>query len=131
MPAEPLKVTAAVLQRRGRFFLARRAPGKHQAGCWEFPGGKIEPGETAEECLEREMQEEFGVRITVRKHLLTTTYPYPERPVMLFAFAARHRRGRFVPTSHDLIGWFTRTEIATLSLAPADLPIAQVIGVRF
>lgn len=128
---DPVQVTAAVLRRRGLFFLARRAPGKDQAGLWEFPGGKIEPGETAQHCLQREMLEEFGVRVAVGEHLLTTTHAYPARSVTLIAFRIRQVRGRFVPTSHDRMGWFTRVEMADLSLAPADVPIAQAVGVRF
>lgn len=126
---EPLQVTAAVLRRRGRFFLARRAPGKNLASFWEFPGGKIESCESPQTCLMREMAEEFGIRVKVQDHLITTTYHYPERAVTLLAFATRHLRGRFVPTSHDCIGWFTRAEIGALKLAPADVPIAQAIGV--
>jgi 8-oxo-dGTP diphosphatase len=128
---EPLQVTAAVLKRRGRFFLARRSPEKHQAGFWEFPGGKIESGETPEACLMREMREEFGIRVVIHRHLITCTHHYPERVVTLLAFATRHVGGRFHPTSHDALGWFTRKEISALQLAPADVPIAQAVGVRF
>ena len=128
MPTAPLQVCAAILERRGRIFLARRAVGKHMAGHWEFPGGKIEPGETPQACLAREMQEEFGIAVAVGDHFMTTIHHYPDRVITLLAWRVRHLRGRFRPTSHDRIAFVPRRELLCYALATADIPIAIRLG---
>ena len=71
-----IEVVAAILQRDGAYFATQRGYGEFE-GMWEFPGGKIEPGESREVALKREIQEELGIDITIDKFLCTTDYDYP------------------------------------------------------
>jgi 8-oxo-dGTP diphosphatase len=84
--AEPRIVTAAVIERDGRLLVARRLKGSHMAGCWEFPGGKCEPGEAPEACLARELLEELGVAAVVQDEIYRTTYAYADRRLDLRFF---------------------------------------------
>ena len=76
-------VTAAIVEREGRFLVTRRQNGVHLAGLWEFPGGKRDPGETLEACMIRELDEELGVHARVQEEVLVTSHAYPERIVEL------------------------------------------------
>ncbi len=78
-----LVVTAAVIERDGCFLVTRRQQGVHLAGCWEFPGGKCDAGETLAACMARELREELAVTARVGDEILTTTHAYPERCVEL------------------------------------------------
>lgn len=100
------------------------------AGFWEFPGGKVEAGESHEACLARELQEEFGITVRIGDHVISTTHDYGDRTVILHAYLVRHARGRFKPTSHDALIWEVRRNLLTHALAPADIPIAAAIGAR-
>ena len=79
MIAEPkmIVVLAAVIERDGRFLVTRRPANTHLAGYWEFPGGKCEPGEAHDACLDRELREELGVGARVGREMLTTEHAYP------------------------------------------------------
>lgn len=126
-----LLVTAGVLRRRGRVLVARRSPGRHLAGLWEFPGGKLEPGESPEACLEREFMEEFGVHVKAGQFLLRSTHADPHQPVELLVYHLRHVRGRFTLLAHDALLWCPRHDLLDLQLAPADIPVASaLIGSR-
>ena len=82
-----VSVTAAVLVRKGRVLVCQRAPGAAHAGKWEFPGGKVEPGEGLEECMRRELREELGIEVRVGRSLWRTRHQYPDRePVQLTFF---------------------------------------------
>ena len=81
-------VTAAVIERDGRFLVTRRQHGVHLEGCWEFPGGKCEPGEPLAACLSRELREELDVDARVGDEVFTVTHTYPERRVELHFFAS-------------------------------------------
>ena len=82
-------VTAAVIERGGRYLVTRRQPGVHLEGFWEFPGGKCEPGESLTECLRRELVEELGAGAAVGDEVFTITHHYPERSIELHFLACR------------------------------------------
>ena len=111
----------------GRILLARRAPGERLAGKWEFPGGKLEPGETAENCLVREFQEEFGVTIEVGEFVVASRFDYEHLSIELLAYTARHTGGAFTPTVHDELRWAHPAEMRELDLADADIPIVDTL----
>ena len=122
-----LIVTAGVLLRRGRVLVARRSAGRHLAGFWEFPGGKLEPGESPQACLDREFTEEFGVRVKAGQFLLRSVYTEPHQTVELLVYHLRHVRGRFKLLAHDALLWCPRHQLLNLHLAPADIPVAEAL----
>lgn len=84
--ADPIEVVAAVVERGGRYLITRRMDGAHHAGLWEFPGGKILPGENLEDALKRELKEELGVESTIGELIETVDWSYPEKSVRLLFF---------------------------------------------
>jgi 8-oxo-dGTP diphosphatase len=113
-------VTAAVIQRGGRFLVTRRHPAKHLGGLWEFPGGKRDPGESLEACLARELREELGVRVRVGEPLLVLPWTYRERHVVLHFFRCELSGGRLEAREGQPYRWVTRAELAALPMPPAD-----------
>lgn len=120
-----ITVTAAIIEKEGRIFAARRKPGSHLAGYWEFPGGKLEPGETEKECLTRELREEFGVECEVGEFIKESVYDYGSKIIQLRGYRVRHLRGTYQCRDHDKIGWFTVEKLPSLKWAPADTPLLQ------
>lgn len=131
-PAAGLKVAAAVIVRNGLVMAARKRAGLHLAGCWEFPGGKIEPGETAEQCLCRELREEFGIGCEIGAFLGESTHAYGQQVIHLFGYFTTHLAGSFRLTDHDAILWLPPPELPALRWAPADIPlVAALQGTAF
>lgn len=124
------RVTCAVIIKAGRVLLARRAPGQKNAGLWEFPGGKVEAGETDEACLEREILEEFGVRGKACAHICDSAYTYNEfgMQILLCAYVFVPESDAFELRVHDEVRYFAPQELADISLSPADVPIAEAVG---
>ncbi len=124
------EVVAAVIERDGRILVAQRHSGLH-AGKWEFPGGKVEPGESPEAALRREIDEEFGVEISVGDRLVEVPFSVAGSSYLLVAYAARHRSGEYRPVDHHRIDWLAPDRLADLDLAPADVPVAAAVARRF
>jgi mutator protein MutT len=118
-------VTAAVLEREGLLLAAQRrvAPEDPRGGTWELPGGKIEPGETPEACLARELREELGLEVEVGEHLLSVAHTYPDRRILLHAYRCSILSGALQASEHQAVRWLAREEIDTLSWSAADRPI--------
>jgi mutator protein MutT len=126
MPA--IHVAAAVLiDRRGRILNAQRPAGKHLAGSWEFPGGKIEPGETRTAALARELKEELGVTIERPRPLLRLRHAYPYGEVLLDVWVVRHYRGEPRGLDGQALQWCSRRELPDVELLPADEPIVDAL----
>ncbi|MDD2464435.1 MAG: (deoxy)nucleoside triphosphate pyrophosphohydrolase [Desulfobulbus sp.] len=117
-------VTCAVLRQDATILLARRKPGRAQAGYWEFPGGKVEESETIQACLEREIAEELGVVIRAGAILASSDYQYEHGTIRLVALAAEIISGTLHPTVHDQLAWVPVEQLLEYRLAPADIPIA-------
>jgi mutator protein MutT len=112
-------VVAAVVQENGAFLVTRRQSGVHLEGLWEFPGGKIDPGESHGDALRREMREELDTDVAVHDLLFATSHAYQERTVTLYFYACT-----LAGTPRPLLGqemrWVPRPELATLGFPPAD-----------
>lgn len=119
------KVTAALLLNNNQILIAKRRQGTKMPGKWEFPGGKIEDNETPEECLCREIQEEFQIDVTVEDYYCDSVYEYPHGTVQLLAYWVIWNNGDLTPTEHEETKWVTISELDNFDFAPADIPIVQ------
>jgi 8-oxo-dGTP diphosphatase len=125
----PLEVAAAVIQRAdGAFLLAQRPPGKVYAGFWEFPGGKIEPGEPAERALDRELREELGIEPRTAYPWLTREYVYPHAAVRLNFFRVTEWRGEPHPREEQAIAWQHPGASLASPMLPANAPVLAALG---
>ena len=127
MDATPvLQVVCALIEdERGRLLLAQRPPGKHLAGLWEFPGGKIEARETPQAALVREIAEELGCEAIPGAALTPVTHAYETVTVRLMPFLARLTDAGVEPEAreHAALRWVSRDEIADMPMPAADAPI--------
>ena len=121
-----IEVTAAILEEGNKIMIARRGQGKHLAGFWEFPGGKIEQDETPEICLIRELKEEFEIDVTIGNYIGESVFEYPKKTIRLIAFTCEIINGKMKLNDHDKIEWIKFEEIANYNLAPADLPLIEL-----
>lgn len=120
-----INVTAALIIMDEKVLIARRAQGEKHPGGWEFPGGKIEAGESPEECLAREIFEEMQITIQVQKFFAESIYAYPTGEICLAAYFAQIVSGDIVLRVHDTIEWISIDNILDYNLLPADIPIAR------
>ena len=117
----PLSVCAAVVFRGGKMLLATRRPGGALAGKWEFPGGKVDPGETLEACIARELEEELGLKIDHAELFAEETFAYPAKTVQLHYMRCElSPESMAEPREGQQCGWFAPDEWAELEFAPAD-----------
>lgn len=126
----PIVVVGAVIVRDGLILAAQRGEGRALPGLWEFPGGKVEPGEAPEECLRREVWEELGCRIKVGAPLTRTLHRYSFGWVDLATYWCTLLDGEPSTTEHAALLWATPGELAGLEWAPADLPAVAQISSR-
>lgn len=118
-------VTAAIIRCGGAVLLARRAPGQKLAGLWEFPGGKLEDGETLEQCLSRELMEELGLTSRVGTVFAETIYTYAHGAIHLVALNVEVNPSEEIVLSvHDRVEWVNVADVLGVDLAPADIAIA-------
>jgi mutator protein MutT len=126
--ARPVHVVAAALiDARRRVLIAQRPAGKHLAGAWEFPGGKLEAGEAPAEGLKRELREEIGVAIGAPRPLMRLTHRYPYGEVLLDVWVVRRYRGRPRGLDGQALRWCDRAALAAADLLPADRPILAAL----
>jgi 8-oxo-dGTP diphosphatase len=122
------KVTAAVIEKKGKVLIARRRQKTGSGGLWEFPGGKLEDRETPEKALEREIAEELGVRIRVGKFLHLVTHRSPTLSIELLAYRAVIISGEFKLTDHDEIRWAEPSELEESAFSEPDRPIVRMLA---
>lgn len=123
-------VAAAVIEREGRILLTQRMPKGHLAGLWEFPGGKVEPGEAPTATVVRECREECGIEIEPVDIFEVTSHAYPERDVLLLFYACRLVSGEVQHLEVADHAWCLPKEISRYALPPADVPVVQKILAR-
>jgi 8-oxo-dGTP diphosphatase len=120
-------VTAAVVERDGRFLVTRRQKGVHLEGFWEFPGGKCDADETHADCLARELREELDATARIGVEIVTITHAYPDRQVELH-FLRCELEGEPRPQLGQDMRWVTREELTTLEFPPADAELIRLLG---
>jgi 8-oxo-dGTP diphosphatase len=121
------RVTAAVIQFRGRVLIARRGPGGPAAGKWEFPGGTLEPGETPEECLARELREELGIEARVGRLIGRVGQGSGEAAFELLVFRVPAFRGDLAPSAHEEVRWVNPADLSDFDMAEADVRLLPEI----
>ena len=132
MDRQVVEVAAAVLQRSdGRFLLAQRPVGKAYAGYWEFPGGKIEPNESALHALRRELHEELGIEVIEAYPWLTRVFTYPHATVRLNFFRVMRWQGEPHGRESQSLSWQAGSELTVGPLLPANTPILRALQLPF
>lgn len=124
---EYIRVTAAVIMQGDRVFIAQRKATDRLAGLWEFPGGKIEPAESPENCLERELKEELGIDTRIGSYLGQSTYRYPHVAIRLLAYRVYWTGGNLTPSDHARCEWVPVKNLPDYSFAPADIPFVEML----
>lgn len=125
-----IDVVCAILQKDDCFLLARRKQGGSLAGYWEFPGGKVEPGETPEQALYRELKEELAIETVVGEHIDDSVFDYKDKLICLKGYLTEYVSGEFELDSHDEIVWVPAQELLNYQLAPADVPLVKQLFTR-
>lgn len=120
-----IDVSAAIILKDKKVLAARRKQGAHLAGYWEFPGGKVEQGETPEQCLARELQEEFRITSRIGAFVAESIYDYGNKIVRLLAYQVEHVSGDFQLIDHDELRWLPLEELSSVEWAPADIPLVK------
>ena len=121
-------VTAAIVISNKAVLIARRSPGQSLEGYWEFPGGKIEEGESLQDCLKRELLEELGVLSEVEKdEFCIVRHSYAKGELLLVGLIAYLKSHNFKLSVHDKVEWVPFDDILSYKLAPADVQIAEKI----
>ena len=127
--AEPVEVVAAVIERGGRYLITRRLEGTHLAGRWEFPGGKLLPGEKPEEALRRELKEELGVEAAVGEPIETVDWTYPEKSVRLRFFRCA-LAGEPAPLEGQEMRWVAAADLRSFHFPDADATLIARLSRR-
>jgi 8-oxo-dGTP diphosphatase len=120
-------VAGAVIDAAGRVLIAQRPVGKHLAGGWEFPGGKLEPGEERLTGLARELREEIGITIAAPRPLIRVRHAYPSREVLLDVWVVKRYSGEPRGLDGQSLRWCAQDDLATAELLPADKPIVAAL----
>jgi len=119
----------ALIDIDGRILLAQRPEGKSMAGLWEFPGGKVEDGETPEAALIRELHEELGIdtRSSCLAPLTFASHTYDDFHLLMPVFACRRWEGSVIPQEGQKLAWARATELKTYPMPPADEPLIPIL----
>ena len=124
-----LEVVAGALIRGTRVLATRRVAGRSQGGLWEFPGGKIEPGETPQQALQRELNEELGLSVAVGPWMATSEVVVRDRPLRMRLYEVQGT-GQLQLHDHDALVWVNAERLLKLRWAPADVPLLNRVAER-
>ncbi len=120
-----IEVTAAILFKDDKLLIAQRKSEDKLPNKWEFPGGKVENEETPEECLKREIKEEFGIDVSVGEFFGESVYHYDHISIRLLAYRTFWNNGELKIKAHQSIEWVTINQIGLFDFAPADIPFVE------
>jgi len=118
-----IRVTCAIIESNGEILITQRSASMSQPLLWEFPGGKIEAGESEEECLKREIREELNLHINCQHMLSPNTYTYPNKTVELIPYVCSITGGEISLLEHVAFEWVSMEELRQYEWCPADLPV--------
>ena len=124
-----IEVVAAIIHKDGTYFATQRGYGEFE-GMWEFPGGKIEPGESRESALKREIQEELGIDITIDKFLCITDYDYPSFHLTMHCYLCSVESEEIELREHKSARWLTVESLDSVEWLPADKEIIEILKQR-
>ncbi len=119
-----IEVVAAIITHNDQIFATQRGYGEFKDG-WEFPGGKMEPGETPQQALVREIREELDTEIEVGSLVETVEYDYPNFHLTMHCFLCTIRSGELVLKEHEAAKWLTREELDSVDWLPADVKVVE------
>ncbi len=129
MIGKPVHVAVAVIQdATGHVLISKRPAHLHQGGLWEFPGGKLEPGESVAQALKREIHEELGLIVDAHSPLIHITHRYPDREVLLDVHRVTQFTGSPEGREGQLLQWLSPDQLKNYPLLPADHPIATAVN---
>ena len=120
-------VAAALYDAQGRVLIADRPPGKHMAGRWEFPGGKVADGETLSDALSRELNEELGITVSAAQPLVDLTHDYPDRRVELHLWVVQGYTGEPRSLDGQRLKWVEPARLFDEDILEADLPFIEAL----
>jgi 8-oxo-dGTP diphosphatase len=123
MPPRPIEVVCGLIEHEGRLLACLRPPGKHLGGLWEFPGGKVEPDESKESALIRELHEELHIQVSVLNALTPVDWADEHVRIRLYPFLCCLESGTPHPAEHSEIRWCSPADLPLLTWAEADIPI--------
>lgn len=123
-----IHVACALIEKHGRVLATQRSATMNMPLKWEFPGGKINPGEAPEECLKREVREELGIEIEVGFSLKIVSHRYPDFEITLYPFICSIISGQITLHEHAALAWRFPAELQALDWAEADLPVLHEYG---
>ena len=123
-----IEVVAGVIQNGEKIFATQRGYGDFQGG-WEFPGGKMEPGETREQALARELKEELAVNVSVGSFICTVDYDYPQFHLTMHTFYCTIESGNLTLLEHEAAKWLNRSVLHTVNWLPADAEVVKKLNI--
>lgn len=126
-PTNKKLIAAAVIEKDGKILIAQRAKNDVLYGKWEFPGGKLEKGETLHECLKRELNEELSICAQVGEFLCTSTFYHKDALFDMHVFRVPSFEGTITLNEHSAIEWVTPAELSRFSFPDPDMPIVELL----
>lgn len=120
-----INVVAAIIIDNNKILIVRRSDKMKLAGMWEFPGGKIEQGESEEQCIIREIKEELNINISIHRHFLNNKYKYEFGEIYLSSYICKIENGSIKLSEHDDYKWISVNELINFKFAPADESIVK------
>jgi 8-oxo-dGTP diphosphatase len=120
-------IAAAIIEKDNKILIAQRAKKDSLLGKWEFPGGKVELGETFEQCLKRELLEELGIHATIGEYFCTSSFIYNSIMFDMCVFKVPSFEGEITLNEHSAIAWVTPDELSKYEMPDPDLPIVELL----
>ena len=128
---DTIKVVCGIIFYENKVLICRRKKSKSLAGYWEFPGGKVEKGESNELALIRELSEELGMKVEIKDHFLSNIHDYEIQKIELISYKCTFIYSDFKLVDHDDYNWIITRDLVNWNLAPADIPIANKLILEY